>query len=536
MAHRVIISRLRAAGRLSYARQQQTAAAWAWARADESPLITSFRPFGTSSLLSSSQQSQSQQGGSGAFDVTNPYTEETIATMEADDDLAVIGKFLRAGKAQRDWAAVGVAERVKLLHTFADKLSDEADVLAATLTSETGKPLRDAKAEVRATAGRVKHLADTALEVMKPQQFASSGGKLVERVEYEPLGVVANITTWNYPFFVAANVFAAALATGNAVLMKPSEVTPLSGAAIARLLHAAGVPKDVFQVCQGGPATGQALASLHGLGAICFTGSRAAGRWVAAAAAAHAATDHYVPHLQLELGGKDAVYVRADADVEKAAAAVASGAFHNAGQNCCSVERVYVHEAVAQPFFEALVEVAKALRMGDPTDPSTSLGPLARRENVRFIARQLDEAMSEEGVKVLHHDPASTPSRGFFAAPAIVDVTGAPDAGERLSLMREESFGPVVGVAVVPGDEEAAAAMANSVYGLTAGVFTADEDVALAFIRGLDVGTGYWNECNRVSSRLPWSGRKGSGRGATLGVDGVRGFVRPKSLHLRLPA
>lgn len=480
--------------------------------------------------------------------VVNPFTERAFETVETDDDMSVVRKYVRACRAQRDWAKTALEERLRCLRTFSTLLRGEANEVARTLTLEMGKPITQARAEVLAASHRVRVIADAVAEAVAPRTVHRSGA-VTERVEFEPVGVVANVSAWNYPHLLAANVFGAALATGNAVLLKPSEITPLSGAHVARLLHQAGVPEDVFQVTQGGASVGRTLVQLRGLGAVAFTGSRATGRAVARAVVDGLGSDDrhpLPPRMIMELGGKDAVYVRADvadpaaaaASVSHGVASIANGAFYNAGQGCCAVERIYVHEAVARPFIEAFVRAAEgfARGMGDPTDPGTTLGPLAQAGAPRRIAAQVEAAVAG-GAEILFRGDAAVPPTGYFAPPTVVGGAALRGAQGAHALLRDESFGPVVAIVVVEDDAEAVEAMGDTSYGLTAGVYTADEEAALRILRGLDVGTGYWNACNHVSPRLPWTGRLGSGGGAgggaTLGLEGIGSFVKPKSMYLR---
>jgi acyl-CoA reductase-like NAD-dependent aldehyde dehydrogenase len=344
-------------------------------------------------------------------------------------------------------------------------------------------------------------------------------GALTERITWEPLGVITNVSAWNYPYFVGGNVFVPALLTGNAVLYKPSEYATLTGLAIAERLHAAGVPPDVFVAVVGGGATGAALveAAVDG---VFFTGSYATGRRVARAAAEHLA------HVQLELGGKDPIYVCDDAPLAAVAAAVAEGAFYNSGQSCCAVERVYVHQAVAEPFIDAFVAAARRLCVGDPLAESTNVGPLARRAQLDVLDAQVADAAAR-GARILCGGGRLPGPGNFFSPTVLVEVDHS------MAVMRDETFGPLIGIQAVAGDEAAVAAMLDTEYGLTAGVYTPGRARAERILARMDTGTVYWNCCDRVSPRLPWSGRGHSGLGVTLSTHGIRAFVRPKAWHLR---
>jgi acyl-CoA reductase-like NAD-dependent aldehyde dehydrogenase len=346
-----------------------------------------------------------------------------------------------------------------------------------------------------------------------------------EVIVHEPLGVVVNISAWNYPWFVGTNVFVPALLAGNAVVYKPSELATLTGLAIGRLLHAAGVPDDAFVVAVGRGQLGAALLA-QPIDGVFFTGSYATGRRIAEAVAPTLAK------VQLELGGKDPVYVADDVDVAAAAAGLADGAFYNAGQSCCSVERIYVHRAVHDAFVEAFVAEVEGFALGDPTDETTYLGPLTRPQQAEVLDAQVAEAVAS-GASVRTGGEAvrpAGPDGGTWFRPTV--VTGVTND---LAIMREESFGPVIGIAAVAGDDEAVALMNDTEYGLTAGVYSTDEDRARALLARLDAGSAYWNCCDRVSPRLPWTGRHHSGIGSTLSTYGILAFTQPKAYHLRRP-
>jgi acyl-CoA reductase-like NAD-dependent aldehyde dehydrogenase len=257
--------------------------------------------------------------------------------------------------------------------------------------------------------------------------------------------------------------------------------------------------------------------------AVFFTGSYATGRRIAAEAGGR------LIRLNLELGGKDPVYVADDADVETAAASVAEGAFYNAGQSCCAVERVYVHEGIRDHFLERFVEAVRGYVVGDPMDARTFVGPLARPAQVALLERQVQDATAKGGRLLLGGRRIDRPGTWF-------EPTVVADASHRMELMREESFGPIIGIQSAGGDEEAVALMNDTPYGLTAGVYARDRDRARRVLSRVNTGSVYWNCCDRVSPRLPWTGRGHSGLGSTLGRDGIRAFVQPKAWHLRSPS
>jgi acyl-CoA reductase-like NAD-dependent aldehyde dehydrogenase len=355
-------------------------------------------------------------------------------------------------------------------------------------------------------------------------------GGIVETVTREPLGVVGNISAWNYPYFVGVNVIVPALLAGNAVVYKPSELATLTGRAIAEMAWGSGLPDGLFGLVVGAGDVGAALAA-QPLDALCFTGSNATGARVAAAVgSAPGATDRLAGRatmVQLELGGKDPAYVADDVDVAAVAASVAGGAFYNAGQSCCAVERVYVHRSVHDEFVDAFVGEVGRFVVGDPTDPATFIGPLTRAAQLDVLEEQVEEAVARGATVRCGGGRLDLPGGRWFAPTVLTGV----DAG--MALMRDETFGPVVGVQAVDDDDAAVAAMNDTAFGLTASVYTPDEGRARAVLAQLDTGSAYWNCSDRVSVRLPWSGRRGSGVGVTLGEDGIRAFTRPRAWHLR---
>ncbi len=349
-----------------------------------------------------------------------------------------------------------------------------------------------------------------------------SDGQITERITHEPLGVVANISAWNYPYYVGGNVFIPALLTGNAVLYKPSEYATLTGLHIARLLHGSGVPSDVFTTLVGGASVGTALAEQR-IDGLFFTGSHATGMRIVSTLGSR------LVKLQLELGGKDPTYVRADADVSAAAEALADGAMYNTGQSCCSVERVYVHEAVHDEFVEHFLRTVAGFKVGSPASEDTYIGAVTRSAQLQVLEAQVADALAKGAT--LRCGGTRLPGPGSSFAPTV--LTGVD---HRMELMREESFGPLIGIQKVGSDDEAVALMNDTRYGLTAGVFSRSEATARELLARVNAGTVYWNCCDRVSPRLPWSGHGDSGIGLTLSTQGISTFTRPKAWHLKQPA
>lgn len=452
-----------------------------------------------------------------SIDVYNPATGAVIRSVAVTDPSEVDQKVARARAAQVAWSARTSAERKALLGAFRDLLEREAEECAQLTTSEVGKPIRQSRNEIRAVLERIDWNIEHASEVIAPRTVTTADA-FQERVTYEPVGVVAHVSAWNYPYFVALNSIVPALLVGNAVCYKPSEHATLTGLRLVDLMHRAGVPVDVVHAIIGAGPTGAALVDAD-VDMVCFTGSYATGRRVARAVA-----DRLV-RVQLELGGKDAAYVCDDVDIEEAALAVAEGAFYNGGQSCSATERAYVHEAIADAFVAALVDAVGAYRVGDPGADGTDIGPLARAEQLDLLDAQIADAV-QRGAKVLCGGDRIDQPGNWFEPTVVVDV---PDAAK---LMSEESFGPVLGIARVGTDEEALARMNDTEFGLGASVFCRDRDRAQRLLAGLDVGNAYWNTADRSSVRLPWAGRRHSGLGTSMSESGVRTFVREKAWHL----
>jgi acyl-CoA reductase-like NAD-dependent aldehyde dehydrogenase len=456
----------------------------------------------------------------GAMKIINPATQALIAEVSEDGAVSVRAKVARARAAQPAWAARPLKKRLDAIRAFRTRITEMHDTLARTLTLEVGKPIRQSRNELKGLLARIDFFLAEAPRVLREEKvFADAKQKLEERVSHEPLGVIANISAWNYPYFVGGNVFVPALIAGNAVLYKPSEHATLTGLHIAAMLYEAGVPTDVFIPVVGGPAVGAALLR-QPVDGVFFTGSYATGAKVGAAAGRRMAK------VQLELGGKDPIYVCEDVDVKAAAASIADGAFYNAGQSCCSVERVYVHKKIHDAFVKAFVAEVKGFKVGDPLDETSYIGPLTRRPQLDVLRRQVADA-KRKGASLLAGGGAIKGKGNWFEPTVFANVD------HRMALMKDESFGPIIGIQKVAGDAEAVALMNDTEYGLTAGVYTTDEKRARAILAQVHSGSVYWNCCDRVSPRLPWSGVGHSGIGVTLGTYGIETFTRPKAWHLR---
>lgn len=454
--------------------------------------------------------------------IINPANEETLAELKEDTRESVMKKFKSLSSGWRSWSEIQVKERIACIKRFDELLEKDKEELAETLTSEMGKPIRESYNELNGARGRLKYFIENS-ERYLGDEWITHDGATREKIVYEPLGVIANISAWNYPYLVGINVFIPALIGGNAVLYKPSEYSTLTGLHIQSLLYEAGIPEDVFETVVGRGAVGEFLLELPVDGYF-FTGSYKTGKYIAERVASK-----LVP-CQLELGGKDPMYIMDDVkSIESAAASALEGVVYNNGQSCCAVERIYVHEKIYDRFVDAYVEQLKKLKTGDPKDKATELGPISRKEQLSFLADQVSDAVSK-GAALLAGGK-SKEGKGYYFEPSVL-----VNVNHDMKLMTEESFGPVVGIQKVSGDDEAVQLMLDTPYGLTAAVYSSSYERAEKVMKKMNTGTVYWNCCDRVSASLPWSGRGNSGLGSTLSYQGIRAFVQPKAYHLRREA
>ncbi|HTE13269.1 MAG TPA: aldehyde dehydrogenase family protein [Chitinophagaceae bacterium] len=451
--------------------------------------------------------------------IINPATQELIQEIAEDTKEIIAGKYKKLKEGQPAWAAKTVQERIDIIQHFYDLLEEEKTELAKTLTAEMGKPLQQSYNEINGARSRIKYFIDNAAKYLAEEWVVREGGTK-EKIVYEPLGVISNISAWNYPYLVGTNVFIAALIGGNAVLYKPSEYTLLTGLHMQRLFHKAGVPENVFILAAGGAAVGEAIVELP-LNGYFFTGSYHTGKYIAEK------TAHKLVPVQLELGGKDPLYIADDVeDVKAVAASTADGAFYNNGQSCCSVERIYVHEKIYDEYVAAFLQEVKSWKTGLPTEEGVYIGPLTRPAQIKVLEHQVKDAV-DKGAILLSGGKKIQGAGNYFEPTVLTNVNN------QMALMRDESFGPVIGIMKVRNDEEAVQLMQDTDYGLTAGVYSKNFDRAENIMRQMNTGTVYWNCCDRVSATLPWSGRKNSGLGSTLSHQGIYAFVQPKAYHIR---
>jgi acyl-CoA reductase-like NAD-dependent aldehyde dehydrogenase len=428
----------------------------------------------------------------------------------------------RAQAAQTQWAARPLRERTGYVAAAVDAFVSRRDEIASEITLQMGRPIAHSPGEVGGFEERSRAmigLADEALADLVPTPI-DGFHRFVRR---DPVGVVLVIAPWNYPYLTAVNSIVPAVLAGNAVVLRHSAQTPLCAERFDEAFREAGLPEGVFQIVHcGHDATARMIASPE-VSFVAFTGSVDGGR-----AMQRAAAQRFIG-MGLELGGKDPAYVRADADLGHAVPNLVDGAFFNAGQSCCGIERIYVEDACFDDFVGAYAEEVARYRLGDPTDPATNLGPLVRASAADFVRDQVEEAIAGGARPLVDRSAFERDERGtpYLAPQVLVDVDHS------MRVMTEESFGPVVGIARVAGDEEAIARMNDSDFGLTASVWTRDEEAALAIGTRVETGTFFMNRCDYLDPSLAWTGVKDSGRGCTLSRVGYEQLTRPKSFHLR---
>jgi acyl-CoA reductase-like NAD-dependent aldehyde dehydrogenase len=428
-----------------------------------------------------------------------------------------------AGRAQAAWGGLPLASRCATLSRAVDAFAAKAAEIALEITWQMGRPIRHAPGEIRGFEERARYMLGVATTALAP---VAPGEKIgfKRQIKRVPLGVVAVVAPWNYPYLTAVNAVLPALIAGNAVVLKHSHQTPLCAERFLEAFATAGVPAGVFQYLHLSHEDTARLISDSRVASVCFTGSVAGGRAVVAATAAGFATSG------LELGGKDPAYVRADANLAHAIETLTDGAFFNAGQSCCGIKRIYVAASRYEEFVSGVVELTKQYRLGSPLDPDTTIGPVVRTAAADAIRAQVRDALARGASQLIDETlfAASAPGTPYLAPQVLVGVDHS------MPLMREETFGPAVGIMKVASDEEAVRLMNDSEFGLTAAIFSADAARAEALGDALETGTVFLNRCDYLDPALAWTGVKNSGRGCTLSRVGFEQLTRPKSYHFRV--
>lgn len=451
----------------------------------------------------------------------NPATGAEIGRVEDTSAEDVRAAVKRGRAAFQTWRQTSFAERKRFVMRAREVILAEMDEIARLVSDESGKPVAEALSmEIAPVLDLMQYFARRAAKLLKPRKidiglYAMLGRS--SKIVYQPLGVVGIIPAWNYPFSIPLGEAAMALMAGNTVVLKPSELTPLTGIKIGEIFEKAGLPENVVQVVTGAGATGAALVEAAP-DKIMFTGSVATGKKIAESAAKN------LTSVVLELGGKDPMIVFADANLELAASAAVWGAFCNAGQSCSSVERLYVEESAAEKLTNLIVEKTRRLKLGEGFEATTDIGAMSSERQLKIVKDHV-ESFEKAGARIL----TGGKSEGLFFEPTV--ITGANNS---MRAMREETFGPTLPIAVFKTEEEAIKQANDTEFGLTASVWTRDLSKGKRVAERIEAGTVCVNEVlyTHGIGQTPWGGFKNSGRGRTHGVEGLMELVQPQHIHV----
>ncbi len=445
------------------------------------------------------------------------YVERPLATAQQSAAALALAQH-----AQHEWRLTAIERRQELLSAMVDAFIANSDSISEEICRQMGRPLSQCAGEVRGFEERARHMIAIAPDALADIQTKPQDG-FQRFIRRESLGVVFIIAPWNYPYLTSVNSIVPALMAGNAVLLKHSAQTPLCSERIAQAAEQAGLPEGLLQALHLSHSNTSALVADPGVAYVAFTGSVPGGHAIVQAAA-----DRFIG-IGLELGGKDPAYVRADANVEHAVENIMDGVFFNSGQSCCGIERVYVHQDHYDEFVQRSAAFAAAYQLGDPTDAQTNIGPMVRTSAADFVREQISQAVSAGASTLVDEGnfPASAPGTPYLAPQLLVDVDHS------MPIMNEETFGPAAGIMRVSNDQEAIALMNDSEFGLTASLWTDDDQAALNIGAQLQTGTVFMNRCDYLDPALAWTGVKNSGHGCSLSMLGYEQLTQPKSFHLR---
>ncbi|KAL2918133.1 hypothetical protein HK105_202060 [Polyrhizophydium stewartii] len=456
-------------------------------------------------------------------EIVSPVNQAVVRTVPLASRAEAIAAVERSHAAFAGWRKTPLAERKRIVAKFVDNFVAAKDAVAEELAWLIGRPYKQNYNEVRGFEERARHLLSIADESLADVAVGDKPGfrRFIRR---EPLGVVFAIAAWNYPYLISVNVVVPALLAGNTVILKQAPQTFPCADRFAAAFTGTGIPEGVFQVLHVDHAVAEAVIQHPSVSYVQFTGSVRGGAEVNRAAASRFIT------VGLELGGSDPAYVREDADVTSAAENLVDGAMYNSGQSCCGIERIYVHEKVYDAFVAKAVEVTKQYVLGNPFEEGVNLGPVVRASSAAEIRAHIQDAISK-GARALIDESlfaASKEGTAYVAPQILVDVD------HTMKVMNDETFGPVVGIMKVSSDEQAIRLMNDSRFGLTASVWTKDDEAAMRICDALEAGTVFMNRCDYLDPALAWIGIKDSGRGCSLSKFGFDQLTRPKSFHLRI--
>ncbi len=451
------------------------------------------------------------------IDGTVYYSFEQHNSKDIDDTIS------RARPAFTGWSNLSLSERKQYVTKFVDAIEKDREEIAEEITWQMGRPLSQSPWEINGFTERARHMISIADNALQPHQPEEKDG--FERwVEHIPLGIIAVLSPWNYPYLTSVNAIVPALVAGNAVILKHSFQTPKVAERYLKAAKTAGLPKGVFQILHLNHENTASLIQKPLIDGVFFTGSVEGGL-----AVQKSLTDKFIP-CGLELGGKDPAYVRSDADLDYTINNLVEGSFFNSGQSCCGIERIYVHESLFDQFVDGFVEVTKKYVLGNPLDASTTIGPMVKTDAADYVRKQIKDAV-DQGARALVDEslfPASEKGTPYLAPQVLINVD------HNMDVMTEESFGPVVGIMKAGNDAEAIRLMNDSKYGLTASLWTEDENKAREIGHAIETGTLFMNRCDYLDPALAWSGVKNTGRGITLSGLGYQQVTHAKSYHLKV--
>ena len=446
------------------------------------------------------------------------YVERALASSQQ-----ITAALALATTAQQQWRQTTIAQRQAICHQMVDAFMANQAEISEQLCWMIGRPIRYATGEVAGLVERARYMIDAAESALKTIELTELPN-VTRYIKRQPVGVVLVVAPWNYPYLTAINSIIPAIMAGNAVILKHSAQTPLCAEQLYGAFRQAKLPAGVFQYLHLSHSATESMIKDRQINHVAFTGSVTGG-----VAIEQAASGRFIG-VGLELGGKDAAYVRSDADIERAVDSIVDGGFFNSGQSCCGIERVYVHADVYQQFVTQAVALIKQYRLGRPDDPNTTLGPMVKAAAADFVRGQISEAV--DAGAIAHIDPQHFPldqvGSAYLAPQLLTNVNHS------MRVMKQESFGPVVGVMMVHSDEQAIGFINDSEFGLTASIFTRDMAAAVVIGEQLEVGTLLVNRCDYLDPALAWTGVKNSGRGCTLSSLGYQSLTRAKSFYLKV--
>ena len=463
-----------------------------------------------------------QPGNPTHLQCISPVDGSVYVERELADPVTITQSIELSRSAQKQWQQTSIDERARICEAAVQYFEEKQTQIAEEIAWQMGRPIAFAGAEVNGLAERARHMIASAEQSLADIVPAKQEGfnRFIRR---QPLGTVFTIAPWNYPLLTAVNSIVPALMAGNSVILKPSAQVPLCGEHFTQAFEATGIPEGVIQNLFLSHADTEKIIGSREMDFVCFTGSVAAGQRIEQAAAGT------FVGVSLELGGKDPAYVREDADFDSSVESLVDGTFFNSGQSCCGIERIYVHETLFDKFVEAYVEQVKQYVLASPLEKQTTLGPVVKNSAADWVRKQVAAAIGAGATPCIDpsHFPNATDDTTYLAPQVLIDVN------HKMSVMSEESFGPVVGIMPVSNDDEAVGLMNDSDLGLTASLWTQNESLTEQLGERLQCGTVFMNRCDYLDPALVWTGVKNTGRGAALSELGYHQLTQTKSFHLK---